>query len=107
MSENRIKLLREEKNMTQIRLSIELDVSQETVSAYEMGKHYPSVKTLFRMAELFDASMDYIMGVSPVRNAVLEKNLPNDEIKIIQLLRKLSKTKQEKVFSYMLGLADE
>jgi transcriptional regulator with XRE-family HTH domain len=106
MGANRIKMLREEKNMTQIRLSIELNVSQETVSAYEMGKHYPSVKTLLRMSEIFDASMDYILGVSPVRNAVSEKNLPNDEIKIIQLLRKLSKAKQEKVFSYMQGLAE-
>ena len=40
---NRIKQLREEYNMTQVRLSIELEVSQETISAYESGKHYPSV----------------------------------------------------------------
>ena len=39
---NRIKKLRKEKNITQIRLSIELEVSQETISAYEKGKYYPS-----------------------------------------------------------------
>ena len=39
---NRIKQLREELRMTQVRLSIELEVSQETVSAYENQKHYPS-----------------------------------------------------------------
>lgn len=32
--------------MTQVRLSVELGVAQETVSAYESGKHYPSVATL-------------------------------------------------------------
>ena len=37
---NRIRELREEKKITQIRLSIELEVSQETISAYEMEKYY-------------------------------------------------------------------
>ncbi len=32
---NRIRELRAEKNITQLRLSLELEVSQETVSAYE------------------------------------------------------------------------
>ena len=36
---NRIGQLREEHHMTQVRLSIELGVSQETVSAYENGTH--------------------------------------------------------------------
>ena len=104
---NRIKELREEKNMTQIRLSTELEVSQETVSAYEIGKHYPSVKLLMSMAELFNASMDYIMGISPVRNAIPESNLPDDDVKYISLYRKLSKAKKEKAFAYMQGLAEE
>ena len=56
---NRIKELREAKGMTQVRLSIELEVSQETVSAYEKGKHYPSVDVLMKLAEIFDASIDY------------------------------------------------
>ena len=105
-NENKIRELREEKSMTQIRLSIELNVSQETVSAYEIGRHYPSVKSLMCMAELFNASMDYILGISPVRNAVLEKGLPDDEVKLIQLYRKISKLKKEKVYSYMQGLAE-
>ena len=104
---NRIKELRDEKNMTQIRLSIELNVSQETVSAYEIGKHYPSVKSLLRMSELFGASMDYIMGMSPVRSAILEKGIPDDEVRLLRLYRTLDKLKKEKAYSYMQGLADE
>jgi len=104
---NRIKDLRDEKNMTQIRLSMELEVSQETVSAYEIGKHYPSVKSLMSMAELFNASMDYIMGISPVRNAMLENGLPDEDVKILLLYRKLDNLKKEKAYSYMQGLAGE
>jgi transcriptional regulator with XRE-family HTH domain len=104
---NRIKELREEKNMTQIRLSTELEVSQETVSAYEIGKHYPSVKSLMKMSELFNASMDYIMGINPVRDALLEKHLPDDEVKLLQLYRKLGKIEKGKSYSYMEGLAEK
>ena len=104
---NRIKDLRDEKNMTQIRLSTELDVSQETVSAYEIGKHYPSVKSLMRMAELFNASMDYIMGISPVRYPVLENGLPDNDVRFLLLYRKLDNLNKEKAYSYMQGLAGE
>lgn len=48
---NRIRELRAEKNITQLRLSLELEVSQETVSAYENGKHLPSLKSLIKMAD--------------------------------------------------------
>lgn len=104
---NRIKDLREEKAMTQVRLSIELEVTQETVSAYEIGKHYPSVKSLMRMSELFDASMDYIMGLSPVRKILLEKGLPDDEVRLLSLYRKLDATCREKAHSYLQGMSHD
>ena len=56
---NRIRELRAEKNITQLRLSLELEVSQETVSAYENGKHLPSLKSLIKMADIFHVSTDY------------------------------------------------
>lgn len=104
---NRIKELREEKSMTQVRLSVELEVSQETVSAYEIGKHLPSAKSLMRMAKLFDASMDYIMGLSPVRKMILEHGLPDDEARLLSLYRKLNKTCKEKTHSYMQGMSHD
>jgi transcriptional regulator with XRE-family HTH domain len=104
---NRIKELREEKSMTQVRLSIELEVTQETVSAYEIGKHYPSAKSLMRMSELFDASMDYIMGLSPVRKMITEKSLPDDESRLLSLYRKLDATRKEKAHSYLQGMSHD
>ena len=63
---NRIRELRAEKNITQLRLSLELEVSQETVSAYENGKHLPSLKSLIKMADIFHVSTDYLIGRSDV-----------------------------------------
>lgn len=64
MPRNRIRELRQRKNLSQLQLSIELEVTQETISAYEHNKHLPSVAALMKLAQLFGVSMDYIMGLS-------------------------------------------
>ena len=71
--ENHIRQLREEFHMTQARLSIELGASQETVSAYENLKHYPSFPQLQKMSAIFHASIDYAMGLSEIRRPALPR----------------------------------
>lgn len=101
---NRIRELREEKNITQVRLSIELEVSQETISAYEMGKYYPSVKSLLKLREIFGTSIDYILGLSDCRGDMVQKtDLKADEIALIKLYRKLNTYGKECVHAYMNG----
>ena len=103
---NRIKQLREEKNMTQIRLSTELEVTQETVSSYENGKHYPSVQNLLKLSEIFNASCDYILGLSEVRN-VMHNNLDTaEEAAFKSLYRALYPQERELAKAYMQGLID-
>ena len=104
---NRIKQLREEKGMTQVRLSIELEVTQETVSAYEIGKHFPSVKSLLKMSRLFDASIDYILGLSDIQKAASHEVLSKDELDFITLYRRMNKLQKEKTSSYVQGLLSE
>ncbi len=99
---NRIRQLREEIGMTQVRLSIELEVAQETISAYEHGKHYPSIPSLIKMMKIFNSSIDYIMGFSDVRNSV--KNLNDDEQLLISLYKNISKQKKELAIAYLQGL---
>lgn len=56
-----LKLLRQKKNITQVRLSIAAEVSQETISAYESGKALPSAETLIKIADFLDTSVDYLL----------------------------------------------
>ena len=56
-----IKELREKKKITQVRLSIAAEVSQETISAYESGKAFPSVETLIKIADFLGTSTDYLL----------------------------------------------
>lgn len=103
---NRIRELRLEKGITQVRLSMELGVTQETISAYEVGKHLPSLTTLMKLSELFNASMDYIMNRSDVRNPIKEGTLNSDEIRIITYYRTFDMTQQLRSLAYIQGLSD-
>lgn len=59
---NNIKKLREKRDITQVRLSTAINVSQETISAYESGKSMPSAETLVRIADFLNTSTDYLLG---------------------------------------------
>lgn len=102
---NRIRQLREELHMTQVRLSIELEVSQETVSAYENQKHYPSFLQLSKMSALFHASIDYIMGLSDVRSP-MQENPDAGLSRLIARLSRLTGQQVELVSAYTQGLLD-
>lgn len=102
---NRIKELREAAHMTQVRLSIELEVSQETVSAYESEKHYPSVASLLKLSEIFHASCDYILGLSDVRYPVKADSLSPEEEKLLAEWNCLDSRKKELLFAYLDGLS--
>lgn len=104
---NRIKKLRKEKNITQIRLSIELEVSQETISAYEKGKYYPSATMLIKLRDIFGVSIDYILGLSDTRfDPLSETNLTEDETYILNLCRKMDDSDRKRTISYIEGFCD-
>ncbi|MBQ7874368.1 MAG: helix-turn-helix transcriptional regulator, partial [Oscillospiraceae bacterium] len=92
---NRIKELREARGMTQIRLSIELEVSQETISAYEKEKYFPSYQSLLKLSEIFGASIDYIMGLSD--KMTVERSLDKQDEIILSMLRTVDASKKEKI----------
>ena len=106
MYPNRIRELRIEMGITQIRLSIELEVTQETISAYETGKHLPTVANLLRLSNLFSVSMDYIMMRSDIRNPIDTSTLKPDEKRLLAYYRLLGPVQKEKSLSYLQGLCD-
>ena len=57
---NRLKVLRAERNWSQAELAFRIDVSRQAVNAIETGKHDPSLPLAFRIARLFDLSIEEI-----------------------------------------------
>ena len=92
--------------MTQVRLSIELEVSQETVSAYESGKYYPSYQTLLKLSQILNSSIDYLMGLSDVRHPQFI-NLSQDEKQVLGLYSGLSDRQKERVLGYLQALQEQ
>ncbi|MCQ2461818.1 MAG: helix-turn-helix domain-containing protein [Clostridia bacterium] len=102
--ENRIRQLRKKYHMSQIHLSIELEVSQETVSAYESGKHFPSFQSLVKLSEIFGCSIDYIMGLSD--ESSLSRRLSDDESRLLTSFSGLNEKSRAMALSYIQALTD-
>ena len=60
----RIKQLRKEKGMTQTDLAMTLNVTKGTVSTWETNSRVPGFETMNALSDLFQKSLDYIMGRS-------------------------------------------
>lgn len=57
-------------------LATELGVTSEMIRRYCEAKEFPSIRRLLSIARFFDVSLDYLIGLSDVKN-------PNAEIKAI------------------------
>jgi len=66
--ENRLRVLRAERNWSQQDLAQRLEVSRQSVNAIETGKYDPSLPLAFRVSELFGLSIEEIF-LSPSRNS--------------------------------------
>lgn len=58
--ENKLKILRAEKNWSQADLAERLNVSRQTMNAIEIGKYDPSLPLAFRIARLFGRYIENI-----------------------------------------------
>lgn len=96
--------------MSQIRLSIELEVAQETISGYESGRHYPSYAKLVKMSDLFGVSIDYLMGRdNDTKDALITSSLllTPEEQHLILRYRTLNTIQRARAEAYLQGLADQ
>jgi putative transcriptional regulator len=58
---NRLRVLRAERGWSQAELGERLDVSRQAVNAIETGKHDPSLQRAFRIARLFNLSIEEVL----------------------------------------------
>lgn len=62
---NRLRVLRAERGWSQADLAERLGVSRQTVNAIETGKYAPSLPLAFKIARLFDQSIEAIFEPDP------------------------------------------
>ena len=61
---NRIRDLREDRDMRQSDLAAAVGIDQRTISNYETGKTNPDSDALIKLAEFFGVTIDYLVGRS-------------------------------------------
>ena len=75
MLASRLKELRLSKKLTQIELSEILNISNKTISDYELNKCCPDYDTLVLYAKCFNVSIDYLLGLTDSKNLIPSNDL--------------------------------
>ena len=57
----RLKALREKRGISQLKLAMDLDMNQNSISWYETGAREADYKSLIKFADYFDVSIDYLL----------------------------------------------
>ncbi len=86
----RIKELREDRDLRQCDVTAATGIDQRTLSNYETGKTNPDSFAIIKLAEFFEVSCDYLLGVNDLNinnKAAIKKEL-NDIKKRIDFISK-------------------
>ena len=59
----KLKYLREDKNLSQIQLAKILEINQTTVSTWELGKKLPDFLNIVKISKCFNVTSDYLLGL--------------------------------------------
>lgn len=60
----RLRELRKSAGITQRQIAARLNISQQSYARYESGTGEPNLETLAKIAEIFDVTADYLLGLA-------------------------------------------
>lgn len=103
--ESRIKELRENRRLIQAILASELNITQQSLSKYERDITTIKIDILKNIAEYFNVTTDYLLGVSDVKRDLQGQMKMNKDIDeyydLIEVYRGLDKYDKEMVWSIL------
>ena len=69
MFPEKIKELRKSKKFTQKDVAEKIGITRPAYTAYEIGKRQPDFETLQKIADLYEVSIDYLLGREEIENS--------------------------------------
>jgi hypothetical protein len=103
---DRVRKLREGRNMTQTELSEILGMkTYTTVSKWEKNENFPKGKDLKKLAEIFNVTSDYLLGLTD--DKLKKITTQNEKTEIISIYDQLEDPNKEKVLDYATVLLNE
>ncbi|MFQ9014977.1 MAG: helix-turn-helix domain-containing protein [Lacrimispora saccharolytica] len=70
---DRMKGLRQDKDLTQKQIANKLGVAQNSYSQYESGIRSIPIELLIELCKMYDVSADYMLGISNIKNRYPKK----------------------------------
>lgn len=106
--ESRIKILREKRGLIQELLAAEVGVTQQTLSKYEKDITIIKVDILKRLAEYFNVTTDYLLGLSDIKRDLsgqIKMNETLDEYyDLIEVYKRMDRYDREMLWSIMQAI---
>ena len=103
--ESRIKELRENRRLIQAILASELNITQQSLSKYERDITTIKIDILKSIAEYFNVTTDYLLGISDVKRDLQGQMTINKDIDeyydLIEVYKGLDKYDKEMVWSIL------
>lgn len=108
----RIRILREEKNLSQSKLAEIVQTSQRNIGRWENGENEPSYSQLVKLANFFECSIDYLVGREDDYGNVItgqstDQTLTKDENNLLEAFRSLGPFEREAILIQINALAGE
>lgn len=107
--ENNLKQIRINKDLKQIKVAMDLNTTQETISSYETGRVFPSSDMLIKLADYYNTSIDYLLCRTKLDmpiNDIKPNNITDEDFALLNKINKLSKINKAKAEAYIDGLND-
>ncbi len=98
---DRLKMLRKEKKLTQVRLGKMLNYGYTAIANYESGRNNPSIEDLKKIAAIFNVSMDYLLGVNDIRYPYIRDDNSNEFNEVRRHYANLSPKKIQELLFFM------
>ena len=95
-----LKKLRIERNLSQQKLADAVFVSQQSINQYENHDVQPDFKTLIKLADFFDTTIDYLVGYTEFTekvNKLTSYKITADETLLINNYRLLNEQQKDSI----------
>lgn len=106
-NKNNLQTLRKKKGYKQIKVAMDLETTQETISSYETGRVFPYIDMLIKLADYYNTSIDYILCRTkydmPIDD-IKPNNISDEDFILLNKINKLSSTDKAKAEAYIDGL---
>ena len=103
----RLRELRKARHISQVKLAMDMNLSQRAISKYENGIHEPSLTMLKKMAQYFNTSVDYMIGYTDIAapiDRIAQENMTEQEALLLNNFRQLTRENKTKAEGVLLAL---